>query len=248
MPNQEQFDSSFLRNWPDIAEDLIGEGEHWHNSLAEAVLHLHDGIHRLNEHGEPIPDNHQPPKLILITLTSAIPYAFSLKECWKNAFPDEKLPFFRVVDVSTARFGHKFEGGTYNKIILEDRVLSEEQMEVFNIQETDKFKSEGERLAAFTDTAVFDEGVRPNSSTYRKIARILQNAGYTNINYLWGWWGPAYPWILPTEEKPVIRDPDEYKPYRPTEINNNPQSRSLVADMKKVGRCMAEQIKSKMQI
>lgn len=227
------FQSEICQVQPDLIEGLIGRGEGWRYSLSRTIVHLHDGTSRHDEAGNPLPDSNQPPKIIFITATSAIPHGFAIKECWRWAYPLEKPPAFIIIDVSTQRFGYT---GYYQ------RILTEEDIELYNAQEVKKLRSHGERLNAFTDSVVFDESTTTRV-TLRRAAMLLKQAGFRDISFCAGHWDIYYDPDLFRQEKPVIRYRDTSFPFRSLVIQNSAAARRFVKDMKKVGRLMAEEIK-----
>jgi hypothetical protein len=57
---------------------------------------------------ESIKDLHQPtPRALIFTQTSAANRSFLIKEAFKNAFPDEKIPVFLTVNVKPIRYNKK---------------------------------------------------------------------------------------------------------------------------------------------
>lgn len=218
---------------PRVIEGMIGKGEKWNKSLAQAVMNLHDGIHRRDESKEPMPDTKKPPKVILVTATSAIPYAIAIKECLRTAYPSEKPPKFFFVDVSKNRFGIDSEN---------QRILRDEEIEQIDLLQIEKLKMVGEKYDAFGNTAVFDE-YKYLGRTLKEVQKQLQKAGFANTNFMHGNWGYQHPEEVITQEiRPVIRKGEENAPYKPLALQVNAGSKSLAKDMKMIGRKMGDEI------
>lgn len=218
---------------PRVIEGMIGKGEKWDRSLAQTVMSLHDGVQRRNENKEPIPDTKEPSKIILVTATSAIPYAIAIKESWRTAYPNEQLPKFFFVDVSKNRFG------------LNDQsqpVLGSEEIEEIDLAQRGKLQEIAQKYDAFNNTAVFDE-YKYQGKTLREVQRQLQLAGFDNVNYMHGNWGYQHPdEVITPQIRPVIRKGEKDSPYKPLAININEGSKNLVKDMRTIGREMGNTI------
>lgn len=211
---------------PYVAKGMIGRGERWDNSLAKAVMLLHDGLQRTDEEGEPIPDMGKPPKVLFITATSAIPYAIAMKEAWKTAYPNEKFPKSFFIDVSKRREWRLKEGNILNK----------EEIEQINLQQIEKLRQIGNKYVAFNNAAVFDEFVN-FGTTLREVRKQLQEAGFNNVNFMYGWWGHVRSEEGIIEKfRPVIRKEKRLS------FNISAESQSLVRDMGTIGKEMGKQI------
>lgn len=222
-----------------VIEGMIGKEDKWDNSLAKAVMHLHDGVQRKNERGEPIPDTKKLPKILFVTATAAIPYAIAIKECWQTAYSRKSSPKFFPIDVSRKRSG--LQG---NKRILDDQGLMQ-----IDLAQIEKLKQIGEKHGAFNDTAVFDEYVS-TGDTLKKVQKQLLEAGFNNVNFMYGNWGHKFSAVPIIEEaRPIARKGSnlplserETIPYRPLAIQINKDSKDLINDMKAIGKEMGKQI------
>lgn len=215
-----------------IIKGLIGK-EEWDDSLAKAVKDLHDGVNRQNSVGEPIPNTGLPPKIILVTATSAVPYAFAIKESLRTAYPKEELPKFFLIDVSKQRFG---DNKRYQ------RILTDEEIEEIKFEEAVNVRHVGEKYNALENVAVFDE-FQNSGATMRKAGVLLDEAGFQNINFMIGHWGQIKTdWGHPVEDRPIRRKGGENTPYQPLGFNINTASKKIVEDMKTIGKLMGQEI------
>lgn len=222
-----------------VIEQMIGKEGKWDNSLAKAVMHLHNGVQRKNEQGKPIPDTKKPPKILFVTATAAIPYAIAIKECWQTAYSRESSPKFFIIDVSRKRSG--LQG---SKRILDDQGLRQ-----IDLAQIGKLKQIGEKHGAFSDTAVFDEYVS-TGDTLKKVQKQLLEAGFNNVNFMYGNWGHKFSAVPIIEEaRPIARKGSnlplserETILYRPLTIQINKDSKDLTNDMKTIGKEMGKQI------
>jgi hypothetical protein len=182
----------------------------------------------------PIP----PPSVLFVTATTAIPYASAIRECWRIAYPDEKPPKVFFIDVSEQRFGidENYEW-----------ILTEEEIEQIDKDNTDRLREIGARFNAFENTAVFDE-YKNSGNTILNAQNLLENAGYSDTNYMHGRWGHVNTWSMEDGTKPVIRSGEQgpfgktVTPYRRLNLNITDESKKLVRDMRKIGRKMGEEI------
>ncbi len=197
----------------------------WENSLTEAALHLHDGVMRANAQREDLEDINQPPKVIFITATRAVPYAFAIKQFWREAYPDEPAPAFKVIDSSDRRFGPS---------------ASDEIRHSADEKEVSKLQEVGSKYG-FDNVAVFDEFAN-SGHTLKTTEALLKRAGFKDVNCIWGRFGDPYAWLLPDDELPIIREnsvQSDYKELREVVWNAGQASRALIKDMKMVGHYMA---------
>ncbi|KKQ29829.1 MAG: hypothetical protein A3H17_03410 [Candidatus Levybacteria bacterium RIFCSPLOWO2_12_FULL_37_14] len=221
-----------------IETNIIGKEGCWNDSLSQAVMSLHDGTNRRDEWSRPIADSHIPPKLIFATATSSVPYAFAIKECWSQAYPNEAPPNFFIIDVSNRRFGGD------NDPALKLSALEARQIER---EEINRLKSIGKKYNALDNTAVFDE-YTASGQTLRRVNESLELAGFQDINFLHGHWhnsgedlGPTFP----EEIKPIIRKKGKMwkeLPFMSLNLQINEGSKKLVEDMKTIGKRMATEI------
>lgn len=225
-----EFKTSHFTVYPYFLEHIIGIGEKWENSPAQTVAQLHAGINRHDEKGRSIPDTGIPPKIIFATATSAIPYAFVIKECWINAYPEEKPPAFLIIDVSKKRFG--------SQDVDQPPILSKKQQQIYDKKEVQKLRRHGKKLKAFVNTTVLDE-FSSSGVTLRKAAELLKQAGFYNVNFIAAYWDQ---FGFPESEKPIRRHPDISLPFRPLLIQNTLWSKNLIQDLKQIGRLMAKEI------
>lgn len=237
-----ELELKYLKEAPgvqDIIANMVGEGEYWDESLAQAVIYLHDGTHRqtinlnrsIRDQEEPLADIGMPLKVLFVTVTSAIPYAVAIRECWKVAYPEEKPPKFFFIDVGHERFGI-------------DGTPPEELVRAIDIRQIEKLRQIGQKYNVFDNTAVFDE-FRNFGRTIREIQSQLQEAGFTNVNFMIGAWGhPLKDVFIPEEDRPLGRKGllFEGTSYRPTVFQITKNSINLFKDMKTIGQQMGQQI------
>ncbi|MDO8452478.1 MAG: hypothetical protein Q7S79_01875 [bacterium] len=225
----------FLPGTDTIVEGLIGKKE-WKYSLAKAVMELHDGTQRKGPHAEDLPDTGKPPKIIFVTATSAVPYAIAMKECWIATYPTEQPPKFFLIDVSGLRFGIN----DHSK-----QILSNEEKQPIIANEIGRLKEIGEKHEAQSNTAVFDETVI-SGSTIQRASKQLERAGFRDVNFLHGMWGPIRTdWGINSNARAFARKDRSWIgriPYNPLVFNINPESREVISDMKIIGQLMAKQI------
>jgi hypothetical protein len=205
---------------------LIGEGEAWEGSLAQAVKNLHDGTARRDKEGNPILATDRPPKVIFLAATSAIPLGFTLKECFRHAYPAEPLPKFFTIDVSRKR-------------LWVDDAYSETRSEEVLDLDIPRLRALGEKYNAFEGDAVVFDHFRNMGDTFNRTERLLTTAGYSDINYVFGWNTNNR---FPEHTKPIVRK--MLPPPARLAINITPQSKYRIDWMKEVGRRMAASIQT----
>jgi hypothetical protein len=203
---------------------LIGEGEAWEGSLAQAVKNLHDGTARRDKEGNPILDTGRPPKVIFLAATSAIPLGFTLKECFRQAYSSEPLPKFYTVDVSRKR------------LWVDDAFVERGSEEILDL-DIPHLQTLGEKYNAFEGDAVVFDHFRNKGETFDRTERLLTAAGYSDINYVFGWNTNNR---FPEHTKPIVRK--MLPPPARLAINITPQSKYRIDWMKEVGRRMAASI------
>lgn len=224
-----------------VVRQMIGTDEDWtsplakDSCLAKGVLDLHDGVNRRGPDNNLLPDTNKPPSIVFVTATTAIPYAFAIKECWRTAFVGENPPRFFILDVSSRRFGSRFY-----KFELDAEAAVIQANEDEQVRRLQRY---GELYKALDNVALFDEFVFSGSSL-KRADTILNQAGFRNINFLYGYWGHGRPDASIVDEiKPVIRTRGlTENGYRKLILQVNDESKEVVADMKSVGKAMGEEI------
>jgi len=202
--------------------------DYWPNSLARQGVVLHDGIERHGPKEEELPDTGQPPRVIFMTATRAIPFGIAIKAFWKERYPNEKPPAFKVVDSSSQRF---------------TRITSEETRARVEEAEVKRLREAGEQFG-YENIAILDEFAN-SGSTLRDAGRLLETAGFKDVNYIHGKFGDPYASMLPDAELPLVREEGSHfdggTEYRRLLWNGGVKSRALAKDMKMVGHLMVEQ-------
>lgn len=215
----------FFKRYEWIEDEIVGRGKNWEKSLSRYVLQLHNGKNRHDENGTALPDTNEPPKLMFVPATSAVPYAMAVKECWTEAFPGEKPSPIFLLDVSDKKY--------------QLAQLPAEAMEVIEAKQVDRLRQKGEALDAFSNSAVFDEWTRAGRTALR-VADALRAAGFKDINFSVGGWGLHYP--FGENQKPVVRGFDKQTQPKLV-VQSTRETRQLVQDFKTLGRKMAQEIR-----
>lgn len=197
----------------------------WPSSLTKAAIDLHDGLNRMNYDGEPLPDTGQPPTIIFVAATRAVPAAFALKEFWRTAYPKETTPPFAIFDVSSKR-GRGAPMGEKLAWVIQ------------------RLKKTANRFGVIENAAVFDEYMH-SGRTLMRAGEHLQAAGFRGVNFMRGRWIRD---SVKLSEAPLTREvylngvsPDGLCLM----VNGNDATKRLVNDMKTVGRLMVESAKEK---
>ncbi len=198
-------------------------------SLRQSVENLHDGFNIWDREGR-YDKKVGPPKIVFVTATSAIPYAFSIKEAWKTAYQCP-VPKFFTIDVSDKRLD----------ISLVDNM---DDLEVLEVSDAARLKKQGNRYGAFGEAALFDE-YNLTGATLSRAQDLLEKSGFYDLRVLAGQWGSLNPYTGITRNmRPVVRADSVTAGsiHKKLLLNINPESTELVHDMKVVGRAMGEEI------
>ena len=201
-------------------------------SLRQSVETLHDGFNIWNREGRYV-KKAGPPRIVFVTATSAIPYAFSIKEAWKTAY-ECPLPKFFTIDVSDKR-------------IDLSQVVSMDELEVVEATDMARLRKLGDLYDAFDKAALFDE-YNLTGATLSRAQNLLEKAGFFDLRVLAGQWGSLNPYTgIKQNMRPIVRadSPVNGSIQKNLLLNINPESVELVHDMKAVGRAMGIEIISR---
>lgn len=210
-------------------ENMIRRDRFDHYSLRQSVENLHDGFNIWDQQGRYV-KKVGPPKIVFVTATSAIPYAFSIKEAWKTAY-ECPLPKFFTVDVSDKR-------------VDISQLLDRKGLEVVEALDTARLRRLGNLYDSFDKAALFDE-YNLTGGTLSRAQDLLEKSGFYDLRVLVGQWGSLNPYTgIKQNMRPVVRadSPAEGSLHKNLLLNINPESVELVHDMKAVGRAMGEEV------
>jgi hypothetical protein len=218
----------------EILANLVGIPKYDNDSLRQRIQDLHSDDERFYPWKKRHLSGGEPPRIIFITATSAVAYAFAIKEAWKVAFTDP-VPKFFTIDVSRKRFSPDFEDGLRPDQTGENLARVEEE-------DIERLKKLGKKYDAFDNAALFDEFNR-TGTTLTRAETLLEKAGFDNLKVMAGQWGHVVlEEGIPIKIRPMIRSTYKEGLVRILMPHITPESRDVIYDMKAVGRVMGNEI------